>query len=61
MMYMLLIITHLHEARPMSMYHDLEDCLTKKELMVKDGHDAHCFRLEEPASTVKDLAPNTTK
>ena len=61
MMYMLIIIAHLHEAKPSFIYTDLEDCLTKKEIMVKDGHDAHCFRLEEPASTVKDLAPNTTK
>ena len=56
MMYLLLIITHLHEARPMLIYTDLEDCLTKKEIMVKQGLDAHCFRLDEPATTVKDLA-----
>lgn len=42
-------------------YRDLDTCLERKEQMVKQGWDAHCFRLEEPASTVKDLAPSTTK
>ena len=56
MMYMLIIIAHLNQAKPAFIYHDLEDCLTKKEIMVKQGLDAHCIRLDEPATTVKDLA-----
>ena len=52
---MLLIISSLHEARPMSVYKDLEACLDKKVIMVAAGQDAHCIRLEEPATTVRDL------
>ena len=55
MLYMLLIISSLHEARPMSVYKDLEACLDKKVIMVAAGQDAHCIRLEEPATTVRDL------
>ena len=56
MMYILIIITHLHEARPHLIYHDLEACLDQKVIAVQKGLDAHCFRLDEPATTVKDLA-----
>jgi hypothetical protein len=56
-----LIIIHALQPTQFYIYKDLEECLTQKELRVKEHQDAHCIRLEEPASTVKDLAPNNTK
>ena len=47
-------------AKMRSIFQDLDTCLTQKEELVKAGQDAHCFRLEEPPSTVKDLEPNNT-
>ena len=60
MLYALIIIQALSPTQ-FYVYKDLEECLTQKELRVKQNQDAHCIRLEEPASTVQDLAPNTTK
>ena len=66
MMYALIVILGSQQdpyniAKMRSIFTDLDACLTRKEELVKDGQDAHCFRLEEPPSTVKDLAPNHTK
>ena len=55
MMY-LLIVLNLSTQPSLFLFRDLEDCLTQKEFAVKNKKDAHCFRLDEPATTVKDLA-----
>lgn len=60
MMYLLIVIG-LSTQPSLFLFKDLDDCLTQKEFAVQHKKDAHCFRLEEPASTVQDLAPNTTK
>ena len=62
MLYALIIISTIAQnPTQFYVYKDLEECLTQKDIEVKAKRDAHCVRLEEPASTVQDLAPNTTK
>ena len=55
MLYALLVMSSLNNPAQFYIYKDLEDCLTQKEQLVKAKRDAHCVRLEEPATRVKDL------
>ena len=60
MLYALIIISgisHIHSPTQFYVYKDLEECLTQKEREVKAQRDAHCVRLEEPATIIQDLKP----
>lgn len=58
MLYALIIIQALTgSVTKFYVYKDLEECLTQKEIRVKEHQDAHCIRLEEPSTIIKDLRP----
>jgi len=58
MLYALIIIQALTgSVTKFYVYKDLEECLTQKELRVKEKQDAHCVRLQEPRSLIQDLRP----
>lgn len=58
MLYALIVIQALTgSVTKFYVYKDLEECLTQKELRVKNRQDAHCIRLEEPGTIIQDLRP----